>query len=240
MKKFNEIVDKVITRLGTSNDSEICTAILAAFKLIFIPFATMADKKSSKEQKQYALTRDFLTEGVALMGYLGITKAVKNNLTAPICAKYYKEKALDLVRQNKLDINSEDFKVLVNIDKAAIKNHAMNEFLDEGVKNYTKNQEAHIKALEGIISKFSNIQNPKDLYLNTKKTISHVCVCVLALTLIPYITNKLIYVLSKVKSQDDKPKINVPIPKQTTLKPYSMQQYIGSLKMQGGLNVFSR
>ena len=62
MKILNNAVDKIITRLGTSNDSEICTAALAAFKLIFMPFATMSDKKSTKKQKSYALTRDILTE----------------------------------------------------------------------------------------------------------------------------------------------------------------------------------
>ena len=238
MKNFNNIVDKIITRLGTSNDSEICTAALAAFKLIFIPFATMSDKKSTKEQKNYALTRDFLTEGVALAGYIGITRVVKNNLTAPICAKYYKEKAHDLVKQKKLDINSVDYKILTNIDKAALKNHAMNEFLDENAKKFTKNQTEHIEALENIISKFSNIQNPKDLYINTKKVISHVSVCILALTLIPYITNKLIYVLSKVKSQDSKPqKTNTTI--NTTLKPFSMAEYMNNTRL-GGLNVFNR
>ncbi len=240
MKNFNDIVDKIITRLGTSNDSEICTAILAAFKLVFIPFATMSDKKSTKDQKQYALTRDFLTEGVALAGYIGITRVVKNSLTAPICAKYYKEKAKDLIKQNKLDINSADYKLLTNIDKVALKNHAMNEFLEESAKKYTKNQEQHIKALEDIVKRFPLIQNPKDLYLNTKKTISHASVCVLALTLIPFITNKLIYVLSKIKSQDEnKPEIKPSLPKQTTLKPYSMQQYINNIKV-GGLNVFNR
>ena len=67
------------------------TATLAAFKLIFIPIGTMSDKKSTKEQKNYAVTRDLLTESVALTGYIGITKALKNNLTGPICSKYYKE-----------------------------------------------------------------------------------------------------------------------------------------------------
>ena len=239
MKNLNEAVDKIITRLGTSNDSEICTAALAAFKLIFIPFATMSDKKSTKEQKNYALTRDFLTEGVALLGYIGITRVVKNNLSAPICAKYYKDKAFGLLKENKLDINSEDYKILSNIDKVAIKNHAMNEFLEEGAKKYTKNQEQYIKKLEGIVAKFPILQNPKDLYLNTKKTISHVSVCLLALTLIPYITNKLIYVLSKVKSQDNKPAVLNKAPAQTTLKPYTMTQYMDKTRM-GVLNVFNR
>ena len=93
MKLINDIVDKIITRLGKSNDSEIVTATLAAFKLIFIPISTMSDKKTSKEQKEYAVKRDLLTEVVALAGYLGITKVVKNNLSAPICKKYYSSKA---------------------------------------------------------------------------------------------------------------------------------------------------
>ena len=238
MKNLNEAVDKIITRLGTSNDSEICTAALAAFKLIFMPFATISDKKSTKKQKSYALTRDFLTEGIALAGYIGITKAIKNNLTAPICSKYYKEKAKELIKNNKLDIDSFEYKTLTNIDKVAIKNHAMNEFLSDNAKKFTKTQDTHIKNLEAIVSKFPNLQNPKDLYLNTKKTISHVSVCILALTLIPFITNKFIYVLSKIKSQDNEPKTNIDT-KPSTIKPFSMAQYMNKTRI-GGLNVFNR
>ena len=56
---FNSKVDKIITRLGTSNDSEITTATLAAFKLLLIPLSTLSDKKTSKEQKKYALKEIF-------------------------------------------------------------------------------------------------------------------------------------------------------------------------------------
>ncbi len=126
MKSAESIVDKILLRLGKSNDSEITTAILAAFKLVFIPFITMSDDKSTQAQKEYAVKRDFLTESVALLGYLGITGAVKNNLTAPVCAKYYKEKADKLSKAGRLDINSDEYNVLCNVDKKALKKEAAN------------------------------------------------------------------------------------------------------------------
>ena len=49
------IMDKILTRIGSSNDSEIVTASLAAFKLIFIPVATMSDKEITLKQKAYAI-----------------------------------------------------------------------------------------------------------------------------------------------------------------------------------------
>ena len=79
MKQINNKMDKILMRLGESNDSEIVTAMLAAFKLVFIPFATMSDKKTTKEQKEYAIKRDYTTESVALLGYLGITNVVKTD-----------------------------------------------------------------------------------------------------------------------------------------------------------------
>ena len=36
--------------------------------------------------------------------------SIKNNLTAPICSKYYKEKAKELIKNNKLDIDSFEYK----------------------------------------------------------------------------------------------------------------------------------
>ena len=232
MKSFSELVDKIITRLGKSNDSEIVTATLAAFKLIFIPIGTMSDKKSTKEQKTYTVTRDLLTESVALAGYIGITKALKNNLTGPICSKYYKEKAKEL----KGNLSSDEFGFLSKIDKNAIKHNAMNEFLPENAKTYTDNQKEIIQKLEEIVKKFpEKLQNPKDLYLNTKKTLSHLTVCTLALTLIPFVTNKILEVMSKTgldeklsKTDDNK--------SSRVFKPINFTQYMQKTKV-GGQNV---
>ena len=230
-------------RLGESNDSEIVTAMLAAFKLVFIPFATMSDKKTTKEQKEYAIKRDYTTESVALLGYLGITNIVKNNLTAPVCSKYYKEKAKSLADNGKLDINSNDFKILDNVDGKLLKKNATVKLTDSSEISAIKNLEGVIKSLP------EKLQNPKELYLNTKKTISHICVCTLALTIIPFITNKILEGFSK----KDESKVSI-LPKGSfkglctkqpcqiqpnlNYKPVSMYNYMQNTK--GGLNVFAR
>ena len=233
MKRFNEFVDKIITRLGKSNDSEIVTATLAAFKLIFIPIGTMSDKKSTKEQKTYTVTRDLLTESVALTGYIGITKALKNNLTGPICSKYYKQKAKEL----KGNLSSDEFSFLQKIDKNALKHNAMNEFLSDDAKTYTENQKEVIKKLEDIVKKFpEKLQNPKDLYLNTKKTLSHLCVCTLALTLIPFLTNKILEVMSNAELENKSIKPEDRVQKSSALKPINFMQYMQKTKV-GGQNV---
>ena len=85
--------------------------------------------------------------------------------------------------------------------------------------------------------------------LNTKKTISHICVCTLALTIIPFITNKILEGFSK----KDENKVSI-LPKESfkglctkqpcqiqpnlNYKPVSMYDYMQSAR--GGLNVFTR
>lgn len=240
MKKLNNIVDKIITRLGSSNDSEIVTAALAGCKLVCMPFATLSDKKSSKEQKTYALTRDFLTESIALTGYIGITGQIKNRLSAPICAKYYKNKAQELLKNGKIEKNSSEFKMLSNIDKTSLKSVAVDSMKQENLQTATKNQKEYIKKLEEVIKQFDGIQKPVNLYLNTKKTLSHLCVCTLALTFIPFITNKILEGVSKVKNKDEENKINPNLTSnQTLFKPMDINQYINKTQI-GGLNVFSR
>ncbi len=202
MKFINNFVDKLITRLGSSNDSEIVTALLAAFKLVFIPIATLSDKKSTKEQKEYALKRDFLTESTALLGYIGVTKAVKNSLTAPVCAKYYKNQADKFVKNGMLDKNSRSYQILTNVDKKSLKNHAVKDISKNAAKNYSFEQKENIKNLENVIKTLpEKIQNPKELYLNTKKTISHLCVCVLALSVIPFATNKILQISNDLQNK---------------------------------------
>ena len=235
MKLFNNIFDNIITKLGKSNDSEIVTATLAAFKLVFIPISTISDKKTSKEQKEYAIKRDLLTEIVALAGYVGITKAVKNNLTAPVCKKYYSQKAKELSKAGKLDINSEDFQILNNADTKSIKASAMDSLTGNGIKTCTNEQKEHIKKLENVVEKFADtLQKPNDLYLNTKKTISHTCVCLLALTVIPFITNKILALIAKNNSKKAS-NIQKPQQQKTTysVKMPTFTQY-GSMVKIGG------
>ncbi len=230
-KNFNNFTNRILLRLGESNDSEIVTASLAAFKLIFIPIATMSDKKTSKKQKQYAIKRDFITESVALAGYIAITGAIKNNLTAPICSKYYKEKAKELSKQNKLDINSSDFNFLSNINPKTIKKNTKNIPL-------STDEKSHINQLENLAKKFS-LQNPKNLYTNTKKTISHICVCALALTIIPLITNKILEIYSKNNPDKENKQKTPESPYKTDIKkPISLTNFAQKVKI-GGLNAIN-
>ena len=217
--------------MGESNDSEIVTASLAAFKLIFIPIATMSDKKTSKKQKQYAIKRDLITESVALAGYIAITGAIKNNLSAPICSKYYKEKAKELSKQNKLDINSNDFNFLSSINPKTIKKNAKDIVL-------SADEKYHINQLENLAKKFS-LQNPKSLYTNTKKTISHICVCALALTIIPFITNKILEIYSKNNTQkENRQKAPENLYETNVKKPISLTNFAQKARI-GGLNVIN-
>ena len=234
MKFFNKALDKIITHIGKSNDSEIVTATLAAFKLIFIPISTMSDKKTTKEQKEYAIKRDFLTELIALTGYIGVTKIFKNNATAPICKKYYKDKAKKLIKDGKLDINSDEYNILTNISAKDIKAHAMDSFLENGKKICTQNQNDNIKKLESIVEKFNDVlRKPDDLYIDTKKTLSHVCVCTLALSVIPFITNKILEVMSN-KNKENKKNISTPLNvTKTTLVAPNLKQYCNMTKVGG-------
>lgn len=234
MKFFNEVLDKIITRLGKSNDSEIVTATLAAFKLIFIPISTMSDKKTTKEQKEYAIKRDLLTELVALAGYLGVTKVFKNNATAPICKKYYKDKAKKLIQDGKLDINSDEYNALINIPAKDIKLHAMNSFLDDNKKMYTPSQKENIQKIENVVKKFPELlRKPDSLYIDTKKTLSHICVCTLALTVIPFVTNKILEVMAKANETDDRKKIKINDKINPAYTSLNFSQYSNMTKLRG-------
>lgn len=213
--KFNKIVDKIITRLGESNDSEITTAILAAFKLFFIPIATMSDKKSTNEQKKYTLKRDMLTESIALTGYIGITAQAKKLFSGPIASKYYKQKATELLKNGSLKENSDEFKILNSVNPKELALNALSsDKLTEAQKENMENLKATVLNLNATLkdkaSSLPALQEPKELYLNTKKSISHVCVCTLALTVIPFVTNK---ILEAIANKSEKPKLDIKEPK---------------------------
>ena len=238
MKFINNTIDKIITRLGQANDSEITTAILAGFKLVFVPFATMSDKKSTKEEKSYALKRDLTTESIALLGYLGVTNVVKNNLTAPICAKYYKNFAKKLSKNNIVNSSDETLKQLTNIDKTAIKKNA-NDILSLASKtSLTKEEKNNLDGLSNAIKSLNakikasspnakQIQMPADLYLNTKKNLSHVCVLTLALSIIPFLTNKMMKIVNTKKETKDPVSASFSdvSQKYTNLEPMNINQY---------------
>ncbi|HNW26529.1 MAG TPA: hypothetical protein PKI94_07060 [Candidatus Gastranaerophilaceae bacterium] len=153
-------------KLGSSNDSDIATASLAAFKLFFIPVATMSDKKATKEQKEYAATRDFLTELIALGTYVGVTREFKRHGTTPLCLSYYKKKA-KLIRDGKIPgvdpklFTEEDFKAIENIDKKSFKsvmidiNHRSPE-----KRIATAEEKKYVDGLTNVVKKFKKAFPP--------------------------------------------------------------------------------
>lgn len=59
--------------LGTNKNGAVIVAVsVAAFKGLFRPIFTMADKKSDPETKKYTAMREFLTEVIAIPVYIAI------------------------------------------------------------------------------------------------------------------------------------------------------------------------
>ena len=129
-------IDNILTTLGTNNSSQIATAVLAGFKMFFLPLATATDKTASTEQKTYTIMRDIIMEALALITYIGVTGQVQKHATAPICRAYYKENNFNTTDDryiNKLDVLNpmntlkrgysivkKDDKVISDIDKINI------------------------------------------------------------------------------------------------------------------------
>ena len=112
-------IDNILTTLGTNNSSQIATAVLAGFKMFFLPLATATDKTASPEQKTYTIIRDIIMEGLALITYIGVTGQIQKHVTAPICKAYFKNKAKELEKTGLL--TQEELEILRNVDSKKIK-----------------------------------------------------------------------------------------------------------------------
>lgn len=112
-------IDNILTTLGTNNSSQIATAVLAGFKMFFLPIATATDKTASTEQKTYTIIRDIIMEGLALITYIGVTGQIQKHATAPICKAYFRDKAKKLEKTGLL--TQEELDVLRNVDSKKIK-----------------------------------------------------------------------------------------------------------------------
>lgn len=112
-------IDNILTTLGTNNSSQIATAVLAGFKMIFLPIATATDKTASPEQKTYTIIRDIIMEGLALITYIGVTGQIQKHATAPICRAYFKSKAKKLESTGIL--TPEELDTLRNVDAKKLK-----------------------------------------------------------------------------------------------------------------------
>lgn len=112
-------IDNILTTLGTNNSSQIATAVLAGFKMIFLPIATATDKTASPEQKTYTIIRDIIMEGLALITYIGVTGQIQKHATAPICKAYFKSKAKKLESTGLL--TQDELDTLRNVDSKKLK-----------------------------------------------------------------------------------------------------------------------
>lgn len=112
-------IDNILTTLGTNNSSQIATAVLAGFKMIFLPIATATDKTASPEQKTYTIIRDIIMEGLALITYIGVTGQIQKHATAPICKAYFKSKAKKLESTGLL--TQDELDTLRNVDSRKLK-----------------------------------------------------------------------------------------------------------------------
>ena len=112
-------IDNILTTLGTNNSSQIATAVLAGFKMFFLPIATATDKTATPEQKIYTIFRDIIMEGLALITYIGVTGQIQKHATAPICKAYFKDKAKKLEKTGLL--TEEELNTLRNVDSQKIK-----------------------------------------------------------------------------------------------------------------------
>ncbi len=152
-------------KLGTNNSSQIATAILAGFKMFFIPFATLKDTKASPEQRRYAAMRDFITEGLAVAMYIGLTGLAQKKLTAPICKKYFAKKA-KLLETGKIkglenELTKEELETLKNVNPKFLQEVGLQDLTSRidingnTVSKIKASDEAieHVKKLDVIVDK---------------------------------------------------------------------------------------
>lgn len=149
-------IDNILTTLGTNNSSQIATAVLAGFKMFFLPIATATDKTATTEQKTYTIIRDIIMEGLALITYIGVTGQIQKHATAPICRAYFKSKAKKLESTGLL--TPEELDTLRNVDSKKLK-MAGEDYLNRlspnrkklpaGVSQYIERLNKIVEKLEG-------------------------------------------------------------------------------------------
>ena len=154
-------IDNILTTLGTNNSSQIATAVLAGFKMFFLPIATATDKTATSEQKTYTIIRDIIMEALALITYIGVTGQVQKHATAPICKAYYKDKAKKLEKTGIL--TQDELNTLRNVDSKKIK-MAGEDYLNRLSPNRKKLPEEvgqYIEKLNKIVEKIEgNSEKP--------------------------------------------------------------------------------
>lgn len=171
-------LDRILTQLGTNNSSQIATAVLAGFKMIFLPVATATDKTATPDQKKYTIIRDIIMEGLALGTYIGVTGQIQKHATSPICSMYYKSKAKKIEAGKIVPVEAltqDEIAFLKNVDSKKIK-EAGNDFLtriSSKHKVMSDDTRSYIEKLNGIINKINgeNAETVKvslDEYISTE------------------------------------------------------------------------
>ncbi|MBQ9688226.1 hypothetical protein IJV79_01170 [bacterium] len=160
MVKSSGKFDSILTTLGTNNSSQIATAVLAGFKMFFIPLATAKDKNATPEQKKYTMTRDIITEGLALTTYIGVTGQMQKHATVPICSSYYKNKA-KLLESGKLQpakpITTDEINFLKKVSAKKINENGMGFLSMNSTKPKVVSEETkqYITKLNSIVDKIN-------------------------------------------------------------------------------------
>jgi predicted house-cleaning noncanonical NTP pyrophosphatase (MazG superfamily) len=230
-------IDNILTTLGTNNSSQIATAVLAGFKMIFLPLATATDKTASQEQKTYTIIRDIIMEALALVTYIGVTGQIQKHATAPICKAYYKDKAKKLEKTGLL--TPEELEFLRNIDSKKIK-MAGEDFLNrlspnrkkfpEEVQQYIEKLNEIVEKVEDFVSELNvskpnvvtketgkatqkgvEVLKPLKVFQNTRIALSQLSVWILAVAIIPPLCNAVIAPIMKKFG----PKTNNTVPVKT-------------------------
>lgn len=157
---MSERINNILIKLGTNNSSQIATAVLAGFKMIFLPIATITDKSATPEQKRYTILRDIIMEGLALVTYIGVTGQIQKHATSPICSLYYKHKAKQIENGSikpAQDLSKDEIDFLKSVDYKKIK-EAGNDFLTQispKHKEMSKDTKNYINKLITIIEKIN-------------------------------------------------------------------------------------
>lgn len=82
--KIANALKTICDKLGKENDPVIAVIAIAVFKMIMRPIFTLADKKQSKKDREYAAFREGLTEMIAIPSYLSVHFLTKEFLAPKI------------------------------------------------------------------------------------------------------------------------------------------------------------
>ena len=105
---FKNVLEKQLTKFGSSNSPTFVAMSIAAAKGIFRPIFTMSDKKESLETKRYTALREGLTEIIAIPIYF-ISGVISQKVAETLAnEKYFISK--DIYKKYKLGEQTPEIK----------------------------------------------------------------------------------------------------------------------------------